>query len=66
MKKFTLLFVFVIVCRVFAWGNEGPNGAMTEINKWLIGKSFIRSTQTTCVVNDDCITYLTIFAKEAN
>ena len=63
------LFIFLLVCKVFSWGNEGANGVTPEINKWLNGKKVIAVQQST--VSGDGgyggfiqTTYLTIIAED--
>ena len=62
------LFIFILVCKVFSWGEEGPDNVTPEINKWLKHKRYVDMKQTTVNAGSiSCyreITYLTIIVNE--
>ena len=60
------LLLVLLVCRIFSWGPEGPNGVTPEINKWLQGKKVVSIFQSGAGSNAlNMQTYLTIIAEEA-
>lgn len=46
MRIFITCILLLLVCRIFEFRNEGPDGCAGEITKWLQGKKFIEMRQS--------------------